>query len=463
MIARHLALLLALVAFGLGCRPAAAFDIDVSDFKLSNGMEVVVIPDHRAPVVTHMVWYRVGAADEPKGKAGIAHFLEHLMFKGTPLHRPGEFSRLVRQHGGEENAFTTQDYTAYFQNIAKEQLGLVMELEADRMQNLTLTEDNVIPELQVVLEERRMRTDNDPSALLGEQIDAALYTAHPYGKPVIGWMPEISKLTLQDALDFYHQYYEPANAVLIVAGDVAADEVKALAGKYYGGLKNPLPPLPRVRTPEPPPIAERRVVLRDDRASSPVWQRRYLAPAEDRTEGHEARTYDMLASILGGGSTSRLYRKLVVDQQLAAYAGAWYSGDALDYGSFALYAAPNPGVDPTRLETAIDAILDDIKTNGVSKEELELARNKSLAEIVYMLDQQSALARAFGTSLTTGQSVEHVLNVDKDLDAVTAEDVKIAALRLLDIKASVTGLLLPTANATASTVPPPPQPGAIEN
>jgi zinc protease len=463
MFARTLAVLIAGAVTALTALPAFALDINVSDFKLANGMEVVVIPDHRAPIVTHMVWYRVGAADEPQGKAGIAHFLEHLMFKGTPKHPAGDFSRIVHEHGGEENAFTTQDYTAFFQNIAKEQLGLVMELEADRMQNLVLTEANVKPELQVVLEERRMRVDNDPSALLGEQMDAALYVAHPYHKPVIGWLPEVSGLTLQDALDFYHRYYEPANAVLVVAGDVTADEVKALAEKYYGPLKNTAPPNPRIRTPEPPPIAERRVILRDDRATSPVWQRRYLAPAEDHVEGRQARALDMLASILGGGNNSRLYRQLVVEQQLAAYAGSWYNGDALDYGSFALYAAPNPGVDPAKLEAAIDAVIEDIKTKGVSVDELNLARNASLADTVYLLDRQSSLARVFGTALSTGQSVAQVLKFDKDLDAVTADDIKAAAQQVLQAKASVTGLLLPTGKVAAGAITPPPEPAAIEN
>jgi zinc protease len=244
---------------------------------------------------------------------------------------------------------------------------------------------------------------------------------------------------------------------------VTADEVRGLAEKFYGPLRNSEPPNARTRTAEPPPIAERRVVMRDDRATSPVWQRRYLAPAEDRIDGRQARALDMLASILGGGNTSRLYRKLVVEQQLAAYAGAWYNGDMLDYGGFALYAAPNPGVDPAKLETAIDAILDDIKANGVRPDELELARNKSLADTVYLLDRQSSLARAFGTALTTGQSVKQVLNFDKDLDAVTADDVKAAAQQVLDARASVTGLLLPTGKASVNAITPPPQPGAIQN
>ncbi|HUR43932.1 MAG TPA: pitrilysin family protein, partial [Aestuariivirga sp.] len=295
MTARIVGLFLTCFATLIAATPSRALDIDVSEFKLENGLTVVVIPDHRAPVVTHMVWYKVGAADEPKGKAGIAHFLEHLMFKGTPKYPGGTFSHLIRINGGNENAFTTQDYTVYHQRIAKDRLKLVMELEADRMQNLVLTDANVLPELLVVLEERRERTDNNPSSLLGEQIDAAMYTAHPYGKPVIGWMSEVLKLTRQDAVEFYRAHYEPANAIVILAGDVTADEVKALATKYYGGVKNAGTPEPRLRTLEPDPIAERRVILKDARTASPLWQRSYLAPAEAKAKGREAQALEIFA------------------------------------------------------------------------------------------------------------------------------------------------------------------------
>ncbi len=423
--------------------PGWALDIDVADFKLANGLEVVVIPDHRAPVVTHMVWYKVGSADDPQGKSGIAHFLEHLMFKGTPKHPAGEFSRLVRLNGGEENAFTTLDYTGYFQRIARDRLELVMELEADRMQNLVLTDENVLPELQVVQEERRQRTDNDPSSLLAEQINAALYAAHPYGRPVIGWMSEVMQLTRQDAVDYYKAHYTPANAVLVVAGDVTAEEVKALAGKYYGGLKNGFEPAPRKRTMEPAPIAARRVIMKDARAASPTVQRSYLAPSYATATGNEAWALDVLAEILGGGTQSRLYRKLVVERKLAAYAGAWYSGDALDYGSFGVYGAPNPGTGLDKVELAIDEAIADVVKNGVTQEELDRTRAKLLAEIVYTLDSQATLARMFGTALTTGTTVADVLAWESNIEKLTAADIQKAAAGVLRIEASVTGQLIP--------------------
>lgn len=431
----------AFVAIGHG--PARALNVDVSQFVFDNGLQVVVIPDRRAPVVTHMVWYRVGSADEPQGKAGIAHFLEHLLFKGTDKIPAGEFSRIVRRHGGEDNAFTSKDYTGYYQRIAKEHLGLVMELEADRMANLVLTDQAVLPERDVVLEERRSRIDNDPASLLSEQVEAALYIAHPYGRPIIGWMPEVSKLTRDDALAFYRTHYTPKNAIVIVAGDVTAEEVRTLAEKYYAPLKNTADPGERVRTPEPEPLAARRVVLEDARAASPTVQRRYLAPSYTTAEPMEAEALEILAEIVGGGSTSRLYRSLVVEAKAAAYAGARYSGDSLDSGTFMVYAAPNPGGSVETIEPMIDAVLTDIIANGVAEDELVRARNKLLADTVYALDSQFRLAYIFGVALTNGQTVEDVTGWVARIEQVTAADIQKAAKKVLRNERSVTGILLP--------------------
>jgi zinc protease len=433
--------------------PAAALDVDVSTFKLGNGIQVVVIPDHRAPVVTHMVWYRVGSADEPYGTSGIAHFLEHLMFKGTAKFPIGRFDEIIRLNGAEDNAFTTKDYTAYFQKVAKDRLPLMMELEADRMQNLVLTDNEVLPERQVIIEERRERTDNEPSALLGEQMDAAMYLAHPYGKPIIGWKQEMEKLSRADALSFYKAHYTPSNAIVVVAGDVTRDEVAALAETFYGGLKNSFVAGARTRAEEPPPIAARRVTLKDARAASPLVQRNYLAPSYAHAEGLEGEALDLLAEILGGGSASILYKKLVVEQKIAAYAGAWYSGDGLDHGSFGLYGAPNPGGDITALEAAIDAALEEVLKNGVSEEQLVTAKSKSDVDTVYALDNQASLARIFGVALTTGLTVEDVLSSSADIQKVTVADVKAAAAKVLDIRRSVTGVLLPDGNGAQATAP----------
>ncbi len=368
--------------------PARALDIDVASFKLKNGMQVVVIPDARAPVVTHMVWYKVGAADDPPGKSGLAHFLEHLMFKGTPKYPQGDFSRIVRLNGGEENAFTSKDYTAYFQRVMKDRLPLVMEMEADRMQNLVLTDENTLPERSVVAEERRERIENEPSSLLAEQLDAALYTAHPYGRPVIGWMSEVAKLTRQDALDFYATHYQPANAILVVAGDVTADEVKLLAERHYEPLQNRRPVVDRERVVEPLAVAERRVTMQDERASTPNWQREYLTPAARNLKQRDELALSLLSDILGGGSQSRLYRKLVLDMKIAAYAGAWFNGDMLDHGGLAVYAAPNPGAGLPEIEAAVDAVVADILEKGVTQQELDQARDRVTASAVYLLDSQ---------------------------------------------------------------------------
>jgi len=246
----------------------ASADPRASEFKLSNGMDVVVIPDHRAPVVTHMVWYKVGAADEPKGVSGIAHFLEHLMFKSTDKIAVGDFSKIVSKLGGQDNAFTGQDVTAYHQRIAKEQLGTLMEMEADRMTHLRLTNDEVATERQVIIEERRSRIENNPGARLDEQMNATLYLSHPYGVPVIGWEHEMAKLSREDALRFYKRYYAPNNAILVVAGDVTVDEVKRLAEATYGKVPANPEVDGRTRPQEPPHIAARRLTLKDARAGN---------------------------------------------------------------------------------------------------------------------------------------------------------------------------------------------------
>lgn len=423
--------------------PAQALNVAVSDFRLANGMEVVVIPDHRAPVVTHMVWYRVGAADEQSGKSGLAHFFEHLMFKGTPKHPEGEFNRIVQVNGGDDNAFTGADYTAYFQRVAANRLDAMMALEADRMQNLSLSDEVVNTERNVVLEERRQTTENDPSRLLAEQMSAALYTAHPYGRPVVGWMSEVSKLTGQDAIDFYRAHYTPANAILVVAGDVTPDEVKRLAEKNYGNLKNTFTPTARLRTPEPEPVAARRVAMVDSRAATPSFSRAYLAVSETSDPGQQSEALSVLAEVLGGGSQGRLYKELVVKQKIAAQAGAWYSGSGMDSDTFAVAAAPANNASLTDLEKAIDAEIVRIAQDGPTAEEVEKARQRIIDANVYTLDSQFELARQFGAGLAVGLSIDAIKGWDERIARVTADDVKAAAQATLKPERSVTGTLAP--------------------
>ena len=412
----------------------------ISNFYLDNGMEVVVIPDRRAPVVTHMVWYKVGGADEPKGKSGIAHFLEHLMFKGTDKH-PGGFSKEVAELGGQENAFTSYDYTAYYQRVAREHLGAMMAFEADRMTGLALTDAVVDPERNVVLEERKMRVDNDPGAQLGEEIASTLFTHHPYGTPIIGWEDEIVGLSRQDALDFHDRYYTPNNATLVVAGDISDEEVRTLAQEHYGKVARRAEPPARLRPQEPRQRANRRVTLADKRVEQPVLQRHWRAPSYLKAEGNEAEALDLLAQILGGGATSRLYRALVADQKIAASAGAWYGGTAVDETRFGLWATPLPGHSFEELEAVADRILAEIAENGVTEAELERAKTRLVADAIYAQDSQSTLARYYGATLSTGGSVAKLQAWPKRVAAVDGESLRQAARKYLIERHSVTGLL----------------------
>ncbi len=411
-------------------------------FALDNGLRVVVIEDHRAPVVSHMVWYKVGAADEPPGKSGIAHFLEHLMFKGTATIGPGEFSKQVARIGGQDNAFTAQDYTGYFQNVAADRLETVMALEADRMVNLRLTDDDVRTERLVILEERRSRTDNDPGAQLAEAARAAQYKAHPYGIPIIGWEHEMRRLSREDALDFYRRHYAPNNAILIVAGDVTPGRVRELAEKHYGVIPARAV-APRDRPQEPPQLAARRVTMADARVRQPSLRRTYLAPSRASADNRHAVPLQVFAEILGGGTTSRLYRDLVVEQGVASAAGAFYRGVSLDATTFYLYATPVPGGDVAAVEAALDKTLERALATPVTAAELERAKNVLLAAAVYARDNLRSGPRIFGAALTSGLTVDQVEAWPDLVEAVTVEDVMAAAAHVLDIRRSVTSILLP--------------------
>jgi zinc protease len=415
---------------------------EVADFTLANGLELIVIPDHRAPVVTHMIWYKVGAADETPGKSGLAHFLEHLMFKGTAKNPTGKFSQVVARIGGQENAFTSQDYTGYYQRVPSDQLKTVVEFEADRMTGLQLTDDVVLPERNVILEEQNQRIGNNPRARLGEQIDAALYLNNPYGKPVIGWRHEMEELSRDDAIGFYRRFYAPNNAVVVIAGDVDPPKARALVEETYGKVPrhNNLPP--RIRAQEPPPVAARSLTLADARAEIPTLQREYLVPSFATSKRGESMALEVLAHILGSGSNSRLYRGLVVDKQVAVAANAWYDASTLDLSKFAIGGSPRPGVTLTQLEAETDAIVVEVIAKGVTAEELERAKTRLIADAVYALDNQASMARWYGTAMTTGASVNDVKNWPDRIRAVTAEQVQDAARQWLDKRRSVTGYLV---------------------
>ncbi|WP_454632198.1 M16 family metallopeptidase [Bradyrhizobium cenepequi] len=414
-----------------------------ASFTLHNGLQVVVIPDHRTPVVTQMMWYKVGSADETPGKSGLAHFLEHLMFKGTAKHPAGEFSQTVLRVGGNENAFTSTDYTGYFQRVPREQLGKMMEFEADRMTGLILHDENVLPERDVVLEEYNMRVANNPDARLTEQIMAALYLNHPYGRPVIGWHQEIEKLDREDALAFYKRFYAPNNAILVIAGDVDANEIRPMVEKNFADIPaQPSIPAKRLRPQEPTPAAPRTVTLADPRVEQPTMRRYYLVPSAATAAAGESPALDVLAQLMGGGANSYLYRSLVIDRQLAISTGANYQGTALDPSQFVISASPKPGVEFAQIEEAIDKVIADIAQNPPRAEDLERVKTQLIAEAIYAQDNQATLARWYGGALTTGLSIDDIRSWPDRIRAVTAEQVRQAAQEWLDNKRSVTGYLI---------------------
>ncbi len=437
ILAAALALLLPLAAIAQQRPPG------VTDFTLENGLHVVVIEDHRAPAVVNMIWYRVGSADEPPGKSGIAHFLEHLMFKGTGTLAAGEFSATVEAQGGDDNAFTSWDYTAYHQRIAADRLDLVLRMEADRMANLAMTEEEVATERQVVLEERSQRTDSDPGALFSEQRRAVQYLAHPYRIPIIGWRHEIEKLNRDDALAHYRRYYAPNNAVLVVAGDVRPEEVRALAETHFG----PIPPSadlpPRIRPAEPPQLAERRVIMADARVAQPYVMRTWLAPHRAAGAQEEAAALTYLAELLGGsGTTSLLARRLQFDRQVAVWTQAFYDGNNLDLGTFGVAVMPVPGVSLAEAEAALDEVLAEFLAEGIDAEAFARVKTQLRAAEIYGMDNTRSRARRIGAALTTGLTLEDVADWPAVLQAVTPEDVMAAAGKVFDRRRSVTGWLM---------------------
>ncbi|WGR96255.1 insulinase family protein [Bradyrhizobium sp. ISRA443] len=412
-------------------------------FTLQNGLQVVVIPDHRTPVVTQMIWYKVGSADEPPGKSGIAHFLEHLMFKGTAKHPPGEFSQAVLRAGGHQNAFTGVDYTSYYQQVPREQLGKMMDFEADRMTGLSLKEQNVLSERDVVLEEFNMSVANDPGARLTQQMTAALYLNHPYRRPVIGWRQEIEKLDREDALAFYKRFYAPNNAILIIAGDVEADEIRPMVQNKFGDIPaQPSIPAHRRRPQEPTPAAPRTVTLADPRVEQRVLYRYYLVPSARTATPGESPALDVLAQLMGGGVNSYLYRALVIDKKLAVSTGASYERISLDPSQFEISAIPKPGVEFDQIESAIEGVIAGIAHNSARAEDLERVKTQLIAQAIYAQDDHEMLADWYGRGLTTGLSIDDIRGWSDGIYAVDAGRVREAARKWLDKKRSVTGYLI---------------------
>lgn len=402
---------------------------------LENGLQVVVVENDRAPVVTHMLWYRAGAADEPPGKSGIAHFLEHLMFKGHEHLElgslgPGEFSKIVRKLGGQDNAFTSQDYTAYYQSVAKEHLEMMMRFEAGRMRGIKIPEADFEAEKLVIQEERRQRTDNDPKMQLYEHMREALFPNHPYSVPIIGWMHEIMDLKLTDALDFYDLYYAPNNAVLVVSGDVKAKDVYAMAQHTYGLIEARDTPA-RVRTVSPPLISRGTIILQHDTIREPGFTRIYRVPSY-RQDKRISLALQVLEEIMGGGSTSRLYKALVVDQKIASGVSFGYSSSAWDDATITLSATPKNSADIDALKDAIDVELRRLIKDGVTEEEFEDSVRRLKAEAIFARDSLSGPAMIIGFNLMTGSTLDEIESWPEQIDTVTRGDISEAATLYLD-------------------------------
>ncbi|SFS20245.1 M16 family metallopeptidase [Yoonia litorea] len=413
---------------------------EVTTYMLDNGMEVVVIEDNRAPVVVHMVWYKAGSADESEGVSGVAHFLEHLLFKATETLEAGEFSATVAANGGSDNAFTSYDYTAYFQRVAADRLELMMQMESDRMNNIRLTEEDILTERQVILEERNQRTENEPNALAREQFAAALYQNHRYGVPIIGWKHEMEELDMDDVMAFYDLYYSPNNAVLVVAGDVVPEDVLALAEKYYGVIPAEAQLPPRERPEEPPHRAERRLTYVDPRVSQPYLIRNYLAPERDAGAQQEAAALVYLAELLGGSPfTSALGQALQFETDTAIWTSASYRGSSLDETVFSFAVVPSEGVSLSEAEAAMDEVIANWLADEIDPERLESIRTQLRASEVYAKDDTQGLARRYGAALTQGLTVEDVQAWPDILQSVTAEDIKAVAEKVFDRRRSVTG------------------------
>ncbi len=433
--------------------PAASAETNGSDwapetFELDNGLEVVVLPDHRAPVVTHMLWYRVGAADEAPGKSGIAHLFEHLMFKATDDIPAGEFSKIVARNGGQDNAFTSWDYTAYYQRVAKDRLEKMMRMEAERMTDLILTEDEVYPERDVVKEERRQRIENNPSSILFEKMMAALYPDHPYGIPIIGFMDEVAALDINDANQFYDYWYAPENAILVVAGDITADELKPLATEIYGAIEPKGDGLAQREWPDVTPLTESVTVTHTDpkvrqESYDEYWQATSYSQTEDGLDPH---ALDLAAQILGGGRTSRLYQALVEEQKIAVDAYAWSWTTLKAGGPFAIGASPSRGVALEDLKAAAHEVVRDFIENGPTEDELARAKSNLVASAIFQRDSQSSMARLYGSARARGDSLESIESWPDEIESVTVEQVQAALEKYIQDEPSVTTkLLLPEA------------------
>jgi zinc protease len=435
---------LAFVALtGFWAKVALGMALPVTEFTLDNGMNVIVIEDHRAPIVLHAVQYDVGGADEEPGKTGLAHFFEHLMFKGTTKYPKNSYDLLIDENGAERNAFTTLETTFYYTRASVSLLEKLMDLEADRMQNLILTAEVFETERKVVQEERRLRTESEPYGAAYEKMNAVLFKAHPYGRPVVGLPEDVAKLTLDDAVGFYRAHYQPENAILLVVGDVTPEEVKRLAIKTFGSLKN-LSPVSKIARPqEPQRTVADRLELEDARVSDPGLIRIYNMGLNAGTTPREAAALTVLTSIMGSNSQSRLIKDLVIRDQVASSVLVGYRGSTDEFGQITVTGSPRSTVDVIDLERRIDAMLQDVKDKGVTPEELQDAINTEAAKDIYARDNPVGLGVLATSVRASGRDLKYIDDVSAALTQLTPADIQAAAQKAFDTSKSVTLILRP--------------------
>ena len=440
-----------LICLSAALRPAGAAEaappaLDVTEATLDNGLRVLVLEDHRSPVVSVQAWYRVGSRNERPGATGLAHFLEHMMFKGTRTHGKGEFARMVEQNGGQDNAFTTQDVTSYFVDVAADKVDMVLGLEADRMRHLLLDPKEIDSERQVVMEERRTRTEDDPDGLISEEMNSLAFKAHPYRWPIIGWMEDIKRINAAELRTFYDTYYQPNNAILVVVGDVKAPEVMARVRRLFGPIPRG-PDLPPVTAVEPPQIDERRVLVSKAGAQLPIVDLAWHVPNH---ESPDSAALELLSTILSEGRASRLYRKLVYEGRLALGAGGDYSYFSRDPNLFAFYATPLPGQSAEALERALLAEIELLKNEPVPEEELQRAKNQIEAAFVWRQDSVHSRASSLARFELAGSWRLQADFVPR-IRAVTAADLQRVARTYFPTDRKNVAILLPAEETKPAT------------
>jgi zinc protease len=446
LLQRSFLVVLMLLAFAV---PAQAAVFYPTSFTLANGLQFIVVPNHLSPAVNQMVWYKVGSTDEVPGKLGLAHYLEHLMFRGTSNLGPGEFSKMIAAQGGEDNAFTSYDYTAFHETVAADRLPMIMQMEADRMHNLQIMPETAVPELSVVLNERQQRTDNNPEGRFNEKLRNLLMPKYPYGRPVIGWKKEIEQLNATDAAAFYKQHYAPNNAVIIISGDVQPEQVMRLATSIYGGLPR-VDVAPRKAL---PPVTEpklHRFVMKDAGVEQAQLELNVVVPSYATQKNTEAYAYEVLAETLDGGEVGPLYRHLVVDKSVASGVGAEYDPDSRGDALFTIAVTPQPGKTTDQVEKALQDELQALAQTGLDAKAIDDAKQRMERAAIFARDGLMMPGYAFGMALTTGHSVNDVEEWPNRIDHVTQEDVNAALRDLISNPHNIMAMLLPDTKASAA-------------